>query len=212
MKRKKKAWLAASLLAGAAALTGCTAMTAPSPTPTPEAAQQITAQPNAADATVSPDESPAGSEETPGPITLNVDGQEIPVGAIREKDTLMLPLIETGKALGWDVTEESAQEETQTRRSISMEKDESRITVSWVSSDNTPKQITWQKDGLLIPVDTKLTSMGESVFVPAAFFETAMRVIVDERTQEIVVSTPKPMQTPMNDVDQTDKSDGENEG
>ena len=203
MKRNHKAWLAAGLLAGAAALTGCSAMPAPVSTPTPDTAQKQTAQPDSADTTVSPDESPAaGGEETPGPMALRVGGKEIDVGAVTEDGKVYLPLIETGKALGWDVTEETQEEETQTNRSIVMEKDGSRISVSWVSSDNTAKQITGQKDGLLIPVDTEITSVHGVVYVPAAFFETAMRAAVENRRDEILVTTPEPAATPANDAEQ----------
>ena len=203
MKRNQKVWLAAGLLAGAAALTGCSAMTAPAVTPTPDTAQKQTTQPGTADATVSPDESPdTGGEETPGPTALRVDDEELDVGAVTEEGQVYLPLMETGKALGWDVTEEKKEEETLTRRSVVMEKDESRITVSWVSSDNTAKQITWQKDGLLIPVDTEITSVEGVVYVPAAFFETAMRAKVESRQDAVIVSTPEPAQTPANDGDE----------
>ena len=88
-----------------------------------------------------------------------------------------------------------------------MEKDESRISVSWVSSDNTAKQITWQKDGLLIPVDTEITSVQGVVYVPAAFFETAMRAEVEKKRDEILVTTPESSVTPVNDADQA----GDNE-
>ena len=171
MKRNHKAWLAAGLLAGAAALTGCTATTAPVATPTPGAAQKETAQPQAAEATVSPDESPAaGGEETPGPLALRVDGEEIALRAVMEEGRVFLPLEETAKALGWSAASEEKEEETQVRKSVQLEKDGSQITVAWVSSDNTAKQITWQKDGLLIPVNTELTSVDGVVYVPAAFF------------------------------------------
>lgn len=203
MKRNHKAWLAAGLLAGAAALTGCSATTAPVTTPTPDTAQKQTVKPDAVDSTVSPDESPeAGGEETPGPLPLSVAGEDIPDGAVTEEGKVYLPLLETGKALGWDVTEESKDEETQTRRSVVMEKEDSRITVSWVSSDNTAKQITWQKDGLLIPVDTEITSVDGVVYVPAAFFETAMRVTVESGAEAVAVHTPEPKDTPANDADE----------
>jgi len=208
MKRNRKAMLAAGLLTGAAALTGCSAMTTPVATPTPDTAQQVTAQPQPADTTVSPDESPtAGGEETPGPIALRVDGEDIEAGAVMEEDTLYLPLEETAKALGWDAKSEAQEEETLVRRSVELSKDESRISVSWVSSDNTAKQITWQKDGLLIPVDTELTSVGDVVYVPAAFFETAMRVRVDRQESAVAVHKPEPKETPANDVDNADENE-----
>lgn len=212
MKRNQKAWLAAGLLAGAAALTGCSAATTPVATPTPDTAQQVTAQPDAGAATASPEQSPAtGGEETPGPIALRVDDNEVEVGAVMEEGNLLLPLEETAKALGWEVVSEAKEEETLIRRSVQMTKDDSKITVAWVDSDNTAKQITWQKDGMLIPVDTELTSMGESVYVPAAFFETAMRVKVDQQQGMVVVATPEPSQTPANDVQKADENEVQEE-
>ena len=208
MKRNQKAWLAAGLLAGAAALTGCSATTTPVATPTPDTAQQVTAQPGAADATVSPDESPAaGGEETPGPLALRVGGEEIETGAVAEEGGLFLPLVETAEALGWQASQEEQQEETLTRKSVQLERDGSRITVAWVVSDNTAKQITWQKDGLLIPVDTELASVDGVVYVPAAFFETAMRVKVEQQPDEVAVSTPEPQDTPPTDVQDADESE-----
>ena len=212
MKRNHKAWLAAGLLAGTAALTGCSMNAAPAPTPTPEQAQKVTAQPQIADATVSPDESPAGAaEETPGPLSLRVDGKKLTVHAITEEDKLMLPLVETAEALGWKAQSETKEEETQTRRSVQLEKDGSRITVAWIVSDNTAKQITWQKDGLLIPVDAELTSADGAVYVPAAFFETAMRVTVTAADGEIAVHTPQPAETPPNGADEADAGDASGE-
>lgn len=199
---RKKAMLAAGLLAGAAALTGCTANTTAAATPTPQAAQQDTAEPQAAETTVSPDESPeAGGEETPGPLPLRVDETALDVDAVMEEDKLLLPLEETGEALGWRVESEAQEEETLVRRSVRMEKDGSQITVSWVDSDNTARQITWQKDGLLIPVDTELTTIGETIYVPAAFFEMAMRVRVEAGADEVNVLTPEPLETPENGAD-----------
>ena len=198
MKRSKKAWLAAGLLAGAAALTGCSMTPAPAATKAPDTAQKQTVEPGSMDATVSPDESPASPEDTPAPIELLVDKTDVPEGAVAEEGKTYLPLIETGKALGWDVTEESIDEEDKTRRSIVMEKGDSRITVSWVVSDNTIKQITWQKDGLLIPVDTELISVDGVVYVPAVFFEKAMRVTVESGTDSVAVHTPEPKATPEN--------------
>ena len=79
---------------------------------------------------------------------------------------------------------------------MTLEKGESRITVSWTVSDNTAKGITWQKDGLLIPVDTHLTTVDETVYVPSAFFEKAIDVTV-QRTQNGVSVTPvEPEDTP----------------
>jgi len=210
MKPNRKAMLAAGLLAGAAALTGCSAGITPVATPTPQTAQQITAQPDTADATISPDESPAaGEEETP--IALRVDDQEMEAGAVMEKDTLFLPLEETAEALGWAVESEETQEETLTRRSVQLSRADSRITVAWVDSDNTVKQLTWQKDGLLIPVDAQLTSVNGVIYVPAAFFETAMRVQVDAQRETVAVYTPVPQETPANDADDADKNEEKEE-
>lgn len=88
--------------------------------------------------------------------------------SVRSKRTagLFLPLAETGEALGWKAESESMEEESRTRRSISLTKEDSRITVTWLVSDNTASQITWQKDGLLVPVDTALTTLHDVVYVP----------------------------------------------
>ena len=189
--KRKRALLAAGLLAGAAAMTGCTANTTPMTTSVPQT-QQVTAEP---EATASPAET-AGAEETPGPIALRIDGKAIDAAAMREGDKLLLPLAETAQALGWSVTGEDREEETLTRRSVELRREDSRIAVSWVVSDNTARQITWQKDGLLIPVDTELTTVRDVVYVPAAFFETAMRVRVTERSDGVSVETPQPQGTP----------------
>ena len=196
MKRSKKAWLAAALLVSAAALTGCS-MTAPAAAPTPDPAQKQTAAPDSAAPTDSP-------EETSGFTALSVDEKEISVGAVTEGERIYLPLIETGKALGWDVTEETKDEETQSRRSVVMEKGDSRISVTWISSDNTAKQITWQKDGLLIPVDTEITSRDGVVYVPAAFFEKAMRVRLESDQEAVFVHMPEPQMTPENEAQAAD--------
>lgn len=199
MRANKKAMLAAGLLIGAAALTGCTAQTKPVSTPTPQAAQQATAQPATAQpqtttgAQASPD---TGEMESPAPLSLTVDDQEAEADAIIEGGKLMLPLVETGELLGWKTNSEETEEETQIKRIITLEKDESRITVSWTVSDNTAKSITWQKDGLLIPVDTKITTVGDIVYVPAAFFEEAMEVSVDRTEKGVSVKAPKPKDTP----------------
>lgn len=191
---RKKALLAAGLLAGAAALTGCTANTTPAATQTPQTAQQQTAAPEAGE---SPAETAnAGGEETPGPIGLRVGGEALDADAMREGDMLLLPLTETAEALGWETHSESKEEESLTRRSVELTQGESKITVTWTVSDNTARQITWQKDGLLIPVDTTLTTFADKVYVPAAFFETAMRVTVDEQQDAVLVMTPAPQQTP----------------
>ena len=109
---------------------------------------------------------------------------------------LLLPLVETAQALGWEARSESQEEESLTRRSGELTREESRITVTWTVSDNTARQITWQKDGLLIPVDTYLTTFADRVYVPAAFVETAMRVTVDAQQDTALVMTPEPQQTP----------------
>lgn len=209
MHSKKKALLAAGLIAGAAALTGCTAATAPVTTPTPQAAQQATAEPATAQpsaaATMEATTEPAG-EETPAPIALLVDGKEVSVHAAQEQGSLLLPLEATAEALGWKADSQQTEEETQTKRVITLEKDDSRITVSWTVSDNTAKGITWQKDGLLIPVDARITTMDSVVYVPAAFFEEAMDVKIAKTQTGVVVSTPQPMETPQTKED----SSGEN--
>ena len=191
---RKKALLAAGLITGAAMMTGCTASTMPAATATPQTAQQETAQP---EASASPMETAnAGGEETPGPIALRVDGEALDAAAMREGDRLLLPLVETAEALGWSARSESKEEESLTRRSVELTQGESRITVTWVVSDNTARQITWQKDGLLIPVDTELTTYADRVYVPAAFFETAVRATVTSGDGGVSVSTPAPQQTP----------------
>ena len=209
MRNTRKALLAAGLIAGAAALTGCTANTAPVNTPTPQAAQQATAQPATAEpsaaATTEATAEPA-DEETPAPLALLVDGKEVAVDAAKEQGTLLLPLEATAEALGWKTDSQQTEEETQVRRVVTLEKDDSRITVSWTVSDNTTRSITWQKDGLLIPVDTRITTMDGVVYVPAAFFEEAMDVTITETKTGIAVATLKPMETPQTRED----SSGEN--
>ncbi|MDO5299825.1 MAG: stalk domain-containing protein [Clostridia bacterium] len=199
MKRSKKAILAAGLIAGAAAMTGCTANTTPASTPTPQPAQQVTAEPATAEPapetadSTQPEES---GDETPAPIGLLADGKEVTVGAAKEQGMLLLPLVETAEAMGWDADSQQLEEETQTKRTITLDKDGSRITVSWTVSDNTTRQITWQKDGLLIPVDTKITTIGDVVYVPASFFEVAMEAGVDETQDGVSVTSPEPKETP----------------
>lgn len=212
MHTTKKALLAAGLLAGAAALTGCTATTKPVTTPTPMAAQQQTAQP----ATASPDAqaSPQAdlgdapdSDESPAPLKLTIDGEEADAGAIMEQNELYLPLEQTAQMLGWKANSEQAEEETQTKHTVTLEKDDSRITVAWTNSDNTIKNISWQKDGLLIPVDTRITTIGDVVYVPAAFFEEAMGAGVSNQQTNVMVSTPKPSDTPKMDEDSSGEND-----
>ena len=205
MKRRNKAILAAGMLMGAAALTGCAANTTPVSTPTPQTAQQQTAEPTTQ---TSPQTSPDASAEvaggeTPAPIRLRADGKEIDVGALEEEGRLFLPLVETGEALGWKAESESMEEENRTRRSVSLTQDDSRITVTWLVSDNTASQITWQKDGLLIPVDTALTTLQNVVYVPAAFFEEAADASVDRVEDGIEVQKRAPKDTPpMQDADE----------
>ena len=210
MRVNKKAMLAAGLIAGAAAMTGCTANTTPVATPTPQAAQQATAAPVTAEPTAAATDAGAATEpaaeETTAPIALLVDGKEVSVGAAMEQGELLLPLSQTAEALGWDADSQQTEGETQTKRVVTLERDGSRITVSWTVSDNTAKGITWQKDGLLIPVDTRITTMDGVVYVPAAFFEEAMDVTITETKTGVAVATPKPMETPQTRED----SSGEN--
>lgn len=203
MRVSRKAMLAAGLIAGAAVMTGCTANTKSAATPTPQAAQQATAQPATAEpqATASAEATmdttmEAGSEESPAPIDLLVGGKEVSAGAAMEQSMLLLPLAETAEALGWASDSRQMEEETQTKRVITLDKDESRITVSWTVSDNTAKQITWQKDGLLIPVDTKITTISDVVYVPSAFFEEAMDARVNRTQTGVSVELPEPRNTP----------------
>jgi len=215
MHAKKKVLLAAGMLAGMAALTGCTANAKPAATMTPKAMQQQTAQPATAqpdaaqaspEATISVSEAP-DADESPAPIHLEVDGEEAETGAIMERGELLLPLEETGEKLGWKAKSEQSEEETQTKRIVTLEKDDSRITVVWTVSDNTAKNISWQKDGLLIPVDARITTVDDTVYVPAAFFETAMDVRIEHGETNVIVSAPKPVDTPK----MAEDSSGEND-
>lgn len=206
MHTRKKALLAAGLLAGAAAMTGCTATTQPVATPTPEAkkatAAPVTAMPADAakaqptmDTAMDQNMEPAG-EDAPVRSVLLVDGKAVAADAVKENDGLLLPLVETAEALGWESDSQQTQGETQSQRIITLDKEDSRITVSWTVSDNTAKQITWQKDGLLIPVDARLTGIDDVIYVPAAFFEEAMDVSVSETKDGVLVQSPKPEDTP----------------
>ena len=210
MRTKKKALLAAGMIAGMAALTGCTANTQPTATATPKALQQQTAEPATAQpspmATLSVSEAP-DADESPAPIRLEVDGQEMEPGAIMEREELLLPLIETGEKLGWKAKSEQTQEDTHTKRIVTLEKDDSRITVSWTVSDNTAKNISWQKDGLLVPVDARLTTLGDTVYVPAAFFEEAMDAHIGQNETNVIVSAPKPEDTPKLAEDSSGEND-----
>ena len=183
MKRSNKAMLAAGMLAGVCMLTGG----APQPTPSPDVAQQQSAEP-------SPEASEEPAEEAP--LSLTVDGKAVEPAAMEENGRLMLPLVETGEALGWTAKSEALSEETQTRRSVALTKGDSRITVTWLVSDNTASAITWQKDGLLIPVDTRLTTLGDVVYVPAAFFEEAVGAKVLRKDGAVEVLPPESAATP----------------
>lgn len=203
MRVNKRAMLAAGLIAGAAALTGCTADMMPAATPTPQAAEKATAQPTASAAAEAPGGTETGED---APISLLAGGKEVTGGAAREQDGLLLPLLETAEALGYKTDSRQTEEETQTKRVITLEKDESRITVSYTVSDNTIKSVTWQKDGLLIPVDGRITTIRDTVYVPAAFFEEAMDVRVSETETGVAVTFKEPVETPQT----AQGEDGEN--
>lgn len=209
MKRSKKAMLAAGLLIGAAAMTGCASGTSGAASPTPATNEQATAEPASDQPGTDQSETDQSGTDADGaqsgedaPLALRVDGKEAAAGALQERGRLLLPLKETGELLGWTASQESAQEQTQTRRSISLAREDSRITVAWVVSDNTIRQITWQRDGLLVPVDAYLTSAGDDViYAPAAFFEEAMQVRVSCVEDGVEVSVPEPKQTPPTQAD-----------
>ena len=209
MHAKKKALLLASLIAGATALTGCTVVSKMAATPTPMAIQQQTAQPAtaepAAQQTAAPSEAPQ-ADTTPEPLDLLIGGEKAEAGAIFEQEKLLLPLVETAEKLGWKAKSEQTEEETQTKHVVTLEKDDSRITVNWTVSDNTARNVSWQKDGLLIPVDARITTVGDTVYVPAAFFEMAMDVRIAKGETNVIISTPKPDDTPK----MTEDSTGEN--
>ena len=187
MKRRNKAMLAAGMLAGVCMLTGCASGDSSQPTPSPDVAQQQSAEPS-----LEASEEPA--EDVP--ISLTVDGKALDAAAIEENGTLLLPLVETGEALGWTAESEELSEETQTRRSVALTKNDSRITVTWLVSDNTASSITWQKDGLLIPVDTRLTTLENVVYVPAAFFEEAVGARVERKESAVEVLPAQSTATP----------------
>ena len=190
----KRALLAAGLIAGAAAMTGCTAQTTPAATPTPQVDQQETAQP--AQESPQANASTEAGDESPVPIGLSAGGKKLEADAVREQGRLLLPLVETAEALGYDADSESLEEETETKRTISLTREDSRITVAWVVSDNTARQITWQRDGLLVPVDSYLTTIEDVVYVPAAFFEEAVEAKIVEKDGRVTVTTPEPADTP----------------
>jgi len=197
MQTGKKILLAAGLLAGAAAMTGCSADMRAAATPTPNA-QQVTAAPVTAQPAqdMQGTDAQADAEEAPEPLVVRIGEEELRSSAIEEDGKLLLPLVETAQALGFKVNEEQTQEETQTKRVVTLDKEESRITVSWTVSDNTAKGITWQKDGLLIPVDTYLTTEDDVVYAPSAFFEEAMDVTVDKTQNGVNVAPVQPSDTP----------------
>ena len=206
MHMQKKALLLAGLIVGAAALTGCSSAAKPTTTPTPMAVQQqtaelATAQPAAQD-TAAPSKAPQ-PDATPKAMDLVIGGEKAAAGAIYEQEDLLLPLAETAEKLGWRAKSEQTEEGAQIKRIVTLEKEDSRITVSWMVSDNTAKNITWQKDGLLIPVDTHITTVDDTVYVPAAFFEMAMDVRIAKGETNVIVSTPKPDDTPKMKEDST---------
>ena len=182
----KRAILAVCLLMGAAALTGCTSASGPAETPQTDA--KMTAEPQEEESTPEPEPNQT--------LALTVNGEDVKQGAVRERDVILLPLMKTGEALGYEAKEETLEEENQKKRTITLNKEDSRITVSWVVADNTARQITWQKDGLLIPVDTELTTFDDVVYVPAAFFEEAMGVSVADKKDGVSVQQPEPRDTP----------------
>ena len=106
MKRSNKAMLAAGMLAGVCMLTGCASGGSAQPTPSPDVAQQQSAEP-------SPEASEEPAEEAP--LSLTVDGKAIEPAAMEENGRLMLPLVETGEALGWTAKSEALSEEPQRR-------------------------------------------------------------------------------------------------
>ena len=190
---RRKTMLAAVLMAGAAMMTGCTADVKPAVTNTPEAMQQQTSQPAEAQPDTSPD---AGmEEEETRQLTLRIDGKEADENAVKENEKLLLPLEATGKALGFAVSSKENEGKTENSREIVLKKDDSRITVSYEVSDNTIRRISWQKDGLLIPVDTAIRTFDGVVYVPAAFFEEAAGVRISEGESRVEVSSPEPMDT-----------------
>ena len=197
MRVSKKAMLAAGLIVGAAALTGCTANTTPAATPTPKAAQQETAMPVTAQPTAS-----ATPEATMEPVpkmeilSLTVDGKALEANAIKEEDKVLLPIKEMGEALGYETASEKTEGESGDKHSITLDRGDSRITVSFTDSDNTLKNISWQKDGLLIPVDPYLKAEGDMVYAPAAFYEEAMGVNVMQEGNAVMVMLIEPSATP----------------
>lgn len=190
---RQNAMLAAGLLAAAAMMTGCAADAMPSANSTPEAVQQQTAAPEETEA------SPDGGmedEETQQSFAFLVDGKEAEEKAVREGGRLYLPIEETGRLLGWKADSRKTEQETKTDCEITLERENSRITVTYEVSDNTIRKLSWQKDGLLIPVDAEIETINGIVYVPAAFFEEAAGVRVSEGESRVEVSSPEPMDTP----------------
>ena len=200
MRVNRRAVLAAGLIAGAAVMTGCTAATTPAATAKP--AVQATAQPATAQPAQTAMQATAEPAEETGLLSLSVDGKETGAQAMEEDGMLLLPLIETAEALGYQAVSEQTEEEGGEKRVVSLEKDGSRITVSWTVNDNTVKSISWQKDGLLIPVDTHLTTKEKTVYVPSAFFEEAMQARINKTGNGVSVMPPEPADTP--DTEQQD--------
>lgn len=188
MRVYRKAMLAACLMAGAAMMTGCTADIKPAATGTPGAVQKQTAQPEISPADI--------EEEQHQALSLHVNGKKADTDAVKESGKLLLPLEVTGTMLGWKADSRKTDEETKTNCQITLERDKSRITVAYEVSDNTIRKISWQKDGLLIPVDTNIETFSGVVYVPAAFFEEAMNVKISDRENGVEVSSPEPIDTP----------------
>ena len=198
MRRKKRTVLLSGVFALMVALSGCSLQRVPAASPTPDAAAKATAQP---DASSTPEQS--GEEG----LSLSVGGEELRTKALEEAGKVLLPLTQTAEVLGWTAEEENVEEETQTKRSVVLSKEDSRITVSWVVSDNTAKSITWQKDGLLIPVNTQITTKDSVIYVPAAFFEEAMGVKVSRTQSGVFVALPEEKATPEAEAQSGQSSD-----
>ncbi len=200
MMSKMRMGLAAGLLVCTLTISGCSLQTETAASPTPDTAEKATAQP---ETSVSPES--GAQEETV--LSLSVAGEELKTQALEETGKVLLPLVETAEVLGWAAEEESVEEETQTKRSVVLSKDDSRITVTWMVSDNTAKNITWQKDGLLIPVNTHITTKDSAVYVPAAFFEEAMGVKVSKTQEGVSVLPAQEKATPQTPQDSGQSSD-----
>jgi len=192
MRANRCTMLAAGIVLCAAVMTGCAAMTTPEATSAPQAVQRQTASPEA-------EQTPSMETETSEAVRmlpLFADGKEADADAAYENGKLLLPLEATGRALGWKTNSHITEGETQNRCEITLDKDESRITVTYETSDNTIRRISWQKDGLLIPVDTRIETFEGIVYVPAAFFEEATGVKVSEGENKVELSSPEPIDTP----------------